>query len=131
MTALTQDRNTQRRDGDFINHGVAASTKVFSGGLGCVNASGYLVPGSVSITLKAVGKIEETVDNTIGANGALTAKVRKGVFKWANAGDITLAHLETNVYINDDQTVSSVSTGKSVAGKLIAVDSDGVWVATL
>ena len=130
MTALTTDRNTERRDGDLVIHGVAASTKLFAGGLGCVNASGYAVPGSVSTTLKAVGRIEEQIDNSSGGDGDLTVTIRKGVFKWANAGDITIAHLETNVYINDDQTVSSVSTGKSVAGKCIAVDSDGVWVET-
>lgn len=128
MTALTKDRNTERREGDLFVHGVAASTIIYAGSLVCVNASGYAVPGSVATTLKAVGRAEETVDNSAGAAAAKTVSVRKGTFKFANAGDITIAHLEANVYINDDQTVSSVSTGKSVAGKCVAVDSDGVWV---
>jgi len=126
--ALTKDRNTPCREGDLFVHGVAASTKIYAGSLVCVNASGYAVPGSVSTTLKAVGRAEETVDNSAGSNADKTVSVRKGTFKFANAGDITIAHIESSVYINDDQTVSSVSTSKSVAGKCVAVDSDGVWV---
>jgi len=128
MAALTQDRNTAQREGDIISQGVAASTKIYAGSLVCVNAAGYAVPGSVATTLKAVGRAEEMVDNSTGADGDLAIITRKGAFLFANAGDVTIAHLETNVYINDDQTVSSVSTGKSVAGKCIAVDSDGVWI---
>ncbi len=131
MAALTEDRNTPRRDGDCFNKGVAASATIFAGSLVCVNAAGYAVPGSVATTLKAIGKAEERVDNSGGADGDVSITVRKGVFQFANAGDVTLAHLEANVYINDDQTVSSVATGKSVAGKCVAIDSDGVWIQFL
>lgn len=128
MTALTADRATAYRDGDLVSYGVAASAKIFAGALVCVDANGYATPGAVSATLKAVGRAEEQIDNSAGANGDLSVTVRKGVFKWANAGDVTIAHLEATVYIDDDQTVSSVSTGKSAAGTCKAVDSDGVWV---
>ncbi len=128
MAALTKDRNTPSRENVLIPYGVAASTVIYAGSLFCINAAGYAVPGSVSTTLKAVGRAEETVDNSTGADGDLSVTGRKGCFKFANAGDITIAHLETDVYINDDQTVSSVSTGKSVAGKCIEVEADGVWV---
>lgn len=128
MTALNKDRNTPYRTGSDASYGIAASTVIFAGALVCVNAAGYAVPGSVSTTLKAVGRAQENIDNSGGADGDLTIPVRKGVFLYANAGDITIAHLETDVYINDDQTVSSVSTGKSVAGRCIEVASDGVWV---
>ncbi len=128
MGALVKDRNTPARNGDQFVYGVAGSTKIYAGSLVCVNASGFAVPGSVATTLKAVGRADEQVDNTAVTDGAKTIAVRKGVFNFANAGDVTIAHLETNIYINDDQTVSSVSTGKSVAGKCVAVDSDGVWI---
>lgn len=128
MAALTKDRNTTIREGERFSYGVAASTKIYAGSLVCVTATGYAVPGSVSATLKAVGRAEERVDNSAGADGAKTINVLRGTFKFANAGDVTIAHLQTNVYINDDQTVSSVSTGKSVAGLCVAVDSDGVWI---
>ncbi len=128
MAALTKDRNTPYRESVMFSHGVAASTKIFAGSLVCVNAAGYATPGAVSTTLKAVGRAEEQVDNSAGANGDVAVAVRKGTFKFANTGDVTIAHLETNVYINDDQTVSSVATGKSVAGVCKQVDADGVWV---
>jgi len=128
MAALTKDRNTALRENVLIPYSVAASTLIYAGALICINASGYAVPGSVSATLKAVGRAEDNIDNSAGADGELQVIARKGTFRFDNAGDITIAHLETNVYINDDQTVSSVSTGKSVAGKCIEVDADGVWV---
>lgn len=128
MPALTKDRNTAYRTGDDVSYGIAASTVIFAGALVCVNAAGYAVPGSVSTTLKAVGRAQENIDNSGGADGDLAIPVRKGFFLYANAGDVTIAHLETDVYINDDQTVSSVATGKSVAGRCIEVASDGVWV---
>lgn len=126
--ALAKDRNTASRSGVEFNYGVAATTKIYAGSLVCVNAAGYAVPGSVATTLKVVGRAEAQVDNTAGADAAKTINVRRGTFKFANAGDVTIAHLETSIYINDDQTVSSVATGKSVAGKCVAVDSDGVWI---
>lgn len=128
MAALTVDRNTPQRQGDLFVLGVAASTKIFAGSLVCLNAAGYAVPGSVSTTLKAAGRAEEQVDNGTGSANDKTVTVRKGTFKFANAGDVTIAHIETSVYINDDQTVSSVATGKSVAGKCVGLDSDGVWI---
>jgi len=128
MTALAKDRNTPSRAGDVIVHGIAASTLIYAGSIVCVNATGYAVPGSTSTALKAVGRAEEQVDNSAGANGDVTVEISKGIFNFANAGDVDITDLEANVYINDDQTVSSVSTGKSVAGKCVAVDSDGVWV---
>jgi hypothetical protein len=33
-------------------------------------------------------------------------------------------------YITDDQTVNKTATGKSAAGKLVKLDSDGAWVRT-
>jgi len=128
MAALTKDRNTAVRENVMIPYGVAAATIIYAGALVCINALGYAVPGSISTTLKSVGRAEETIDNSAGANGDETIVARKGTFKFANAGDITIAHLETDVYINDDQTVSSVSTSKTVAGKCIEVEADGVWV---
>jgi hypothetical protein len=128
MAALTKDRNTPVRQNVLFSYGVAAATTIFAGSLICINAAGFAVPGSVSATLKAVGRAEETVDNSSGSDADVNVPARKGTFKFANAGDITLAHLETDVYINDDQTVSSVSTSKSVAGKCVDIESDGVWV---
>lgn len=128
MAALTKDRNTAFRTGEDVSYGVAAAAVIYAGALICVNAAGYATPGIISATLKAVGMAKENIDNSAGADGDLNVPVHKGVFLFANAGDITIADLEADVYVTDDQTVSLDSTGKSIAGRCIDVDIDGVWV---
>ena len=133
MTALVADRNTPSRDNVEFSFGVAAATKVFAGSLVCLNASGFLTKGAVATTLKTVGVAQATVDNTAGANGALSATVRRGCHRFANssAGDlIAIADWGTTCYVVDDQTVAKTngSSTRSAAGIVRQVDSDGVWV---
>lgn len=131
--ALTEDRNTLMQDGELIPVPLAANAKVFAGGIAVANASGYGAPGSVATTHTYLGRFNEAVDNTGGANGAKSALVRRGkAFKWKNSsGDpVTQASLGKTVYIEDDETVSATDgTGtQSAAGKMILLESDGVWV---
>lgn len=132
MAALTTARNTPERAGDVIGYPVKASVKPIQGGIAVLNA-GYAAPGTATTGLIAVGRFEETVDNSAGSNGDLSALVKRGTFKFANssAGDlIAQADAGADCYIVDDQTVAktSATNTRSVAGKIIAVDSDGVWV---
>lgn len=130
MTALVQDRQTPKRDGEEFNRPVAAATKIFAGSLVALNASGFLVPGSVSTTLKVQGRAEEYVDNSAGGNGDATCKVRRGVFLYDNDGTVALADVTKTAYIVDDQTVADNdgSSARSAAGVIEDVDSDGVWI---
>jgi hypothetical protein len=132
--ALTQDRNTQHRDGEIINVPVAANAKIFAGAMVAANATGYATKGATATTLTYLGRAEEYVDNTGGADGAKTITVRRGkAFKWKNsAGDaVTQAELGKTCYIVDDETVSKSNAGgntQSAAGKVVGIDSDGIWV---
>jgi hypothetical protein len=132
MTALAAARSTVRWGGGgperLYELQMAASTTIFQGSLVCLNASGLLVPGSTATTLRALGRAEET--KVSGASGVTRCKVSTGVFKYANDGGdpVTAAARGAVCYITDDQTVSITSTGKSVAGVVVEVDSDGVWV---
>lgn len=133
MPALTADRNTPSRDNVDFSLPVAASTKLWAGSMACLNASGFLTKGAVSTTLKTVGVVQETVDNTLGANGAVSGKVRRGCWKFANssAGDlIAAADWGAQCFIVDDQTVAKTNGGstRSVAGIIRHVEADGVWV---
>ena len=131
MAPLTADRNTPYIDGDLLEQPVAASAVIHAGALVVANASGYVAPGSTATPLTALGRAEEAVDNTGGSNGDVKARIRRGkAFRFANDGAnaVTQAHLGKDCYIVDDQTVSSDNTGRSVAGKVLGVDSDGVWV---
>jgi hypothetical protein len=112
---------------------LAAATKVYQGGIAVVNAAGYGVPGSTSTTQTYIGRFEETVDNSGGSAGAKSAMVRrKKAFAWKNssADPVTQAGLFKDCYIVDDETVAATNgtNTRSKAGKVIAIDSNGVWV---
>lgn len=133
MAALTEARTTPKRDGKTFSRGVAATKKIFEGSLVCLSATGYATPGAVATTLIADGLALKTVDNTAGADGALTVEVERGTFRFANsaAGDaITRAEIGDDCYIVDDQTVAKTNGGatRSIAGKIADVDAIGVWV---
>ena len=133
MTALTQDRNTLRRDGKQLEPPVAANTKIYGGSIVAIAASGYAVPGSTATTRKSAGVAECRADNTGGAAGDIRVRVRKGPHVFANSAStdaIALADIGSDCYIVDDQTVAktSGSSTRSVAGKIFDVDANGVWV---
>lgn len=130
---LTASRHTPYKDGELLPFAVAAGAKIYGGGLTALNANGYAVRGSVSTTLTYLGRAEETVDNTAGANGDKTVLVRrKKAFKFLNSATdpVGQADLGKVVYIVDDQTVAKTDgTGtRSPAGKLLGIDTDGVWI---
>jgi hypothetical protein len=120
------------RAGEFLVLPVAANAKIHAGALVAVNASGYAAPGSTATGLRSAGRAEEQVDNSGGADGAKNVTVRRGVFKFKNSGadPVGTAHVLGDCYIVDDETVAATDgTGtRSKAGKVLAVDTDGVWV---
>lgn len=133
MAALAKDRNTPKRDGDIISAPVAATKKIYAGGIACLNSSGYAVPASTATGLRPVGRAIEQIDNSSGGDGDLSVKIERGCFRWANsagADEITAAEIGSVVYLVDDQTVAKTSaTGtRSRAGFVVDVDSEGVWL---
>jgi hypothetical protein len=131
--SLTADRNTPLMDTSTLGVPVAAGAHIFAGAMVCANATGFATPGATATTLTYLGRAEASVDNTGGADGAQTVIVRRHKsFKWVNsAGDlVTQASLGLPVYIVDDQTVAKTNGGntRSVAGKMVGLDADGVWV---
>ncbi|MBC7859189.1 MAG: hypothetical protein H7Z39_10520 [Burkholderiaceae bacterium] len=130
---LSADRNTPYVDGCRVAVPVAAGVCIYGGAMVAANATGFATPGATAATLTYLGRADEQVDNTTGADGAKSVMVRrKKAFKWANSGadPVTQASLGLVCYIVDDQTVAKTSGGatRSVAGKVIGLDVDGVWV---
>jgi hypothetical protein len=131
--ALTADRNTPLKDGELIPVPMAANAKIFAGALVAANATGYATPGAVATTLTYLGRAEEFMDNTGGADGAKSVLVRRNkAFKFKNSGAdaVTQAELGKVCYIVDDETVAKTNgTGtRSAAGTVVGLDTDGVWV---
>lgn len=131
--ALTQDRNTIRRDGIELSLPVAASKKIYAGSLVAKDSSGNATPGAAATTLLGLGRAEEYVDNSAGQAGDKTVKIMRGVFQFNNSADadaITSADIGKQCYIVDDQTVAKTDGGstRSIAGRIFDVDADGVWV---
>ena len=134
--ALSKERLTPRLGCDpivtMLSLPVKANTKIYAGSLVVVDA-GYAAPGRTAVGLIAIGRAEETVDNTGGAAGDKRVNVRRGAFKYKNsaAGDaIAQADALKDVYIVDDETVAKTDGAgtRSVAGKVLLVEADGVTV---
>lgn len=133
MTSINKERGIARWSADIVTVPLAAGSKVFYGTLVAVNAAGLGVPGMASPDLTYVGAAEATVDNTDGADGTQSVKVRRSwphAMKWVNDGSINQAHFMKTAYIVDNCSVGAtdgVGT-RSAAGTIVGVESDGVWV---
>ena len=127
--ALTHDRSTPEREGKLLVLPMAASTAIYAGALVAVNGDGYAVPGSTATGLTAAGRAEEYKTNGTTA-GTETVAVRRGVFKFANLEADPVTKPLATCYIADDQTVAATSgtNTRSAAGKVLAIETDGVWV---
>lgn len=131
--ALTQDRNTARAEGELKSLGVAASQLIYGGAIVARNALGYAVAGVAALGLVGVGRADEQVDNSAGAAGDETIRVRPGTYRYANSSstdEITIAEIGKPCFIVDDQTVAKTSNSgaRSAAGIIVDVDALGVWV---
>ena len=106
MTALAQDIAIEYTDGTELAFPVINADILYGGGLICVNAAGYALPGSDTAGLIFQGIATERVDNSLGAVGdkKVTLK-RRGLFKMLFGTAISQANIGDNVFVVDDQTV--------------------------
>lgn len=129
--ALTQPRNTLARHSGRWTYPLAAGVKIYQGGMVALKA-GYAIPGKTEAGLVALGRAEETVDNTNGAAGDVSVPAERGTFYYANAAadPVTQADVGKQAYIVDDETVAKTSDTdkRSPAGTVRAVDAGGVWI---
>jgi len=131
--ALTQDRETLRRDGRAFMLPVAADTRIFAGAIVGVTSTGHAVPAGTNDVVGIVGVAQEQADNRNDHEGARFISVSRGTFAFKQSGTaITRAHVGKAVTAIDDETVSLIDPNANapqiVAGIVRDVDSDGVWV---
>ena len=104
MAALTKDRATPYREGVEVAYPVAAAVKIYAGSLVCANAGGFAAPGADTSGYRLAGVALEQVDNTGGADGAKSVRVRRhGIFEF-EAASITQAMVGDPMYAVDDHT---------------------------
>jgi hypothetical protein len=130
MAALIQERNTPERSGQVVCDPVAAGVKIYAGALVVLDASGNAKPAITATGLKGRGRAKETVDNSTGAAGDVFVTVERGVFAFANDGNVTRTHIGGSAYAVDDQTVAPTDgTGtRSAVGIIRDLTAEGVWV---
>lgn len=130
--ATTVARDTKSRPGELANYPMAAATTIPLGALVALDASGNAVNASDTAALRVVGRAEQTVNNASGSAGDLTINVARGVFLWGNSATqaVTAAYKDKYVYVEDNQTVAISTTNFIIAGKVIEVATEGVWVDT-
>ncbi len=118
----------EKLDNRNIELPVAADTKLRELTIAAVNANGYAVAGSKATGLKVAGCVQRYTDNSGGEAGGMTVPVRRGTFVWNKSGTIARTDILKLCYIAGVDSVTLDSTGASVAGRILAVDDDGVTV---
>lgn len=133
MAALSGPRNTTPMGGQAtftLTVPLKANAKIWQGAMVAIdNTTGYGVVPTVATTLISTGVAKTSVDNTGGSSGALAVDVvceEAFLFDCAGQAQTCLGRL---MYFVDDHTVTSTSTGASVAGVCIGfVSATQVWV---
>lgn len=117
--------------GDAFLMTVTSGATIYAGAA-VVMIDGYntVSPATAAANLRSAG-IAQSAPFVDPASGLTKVWCEQGVFKLKNNGSNTLtgAHEGSNCYFEDDETVSSNSSSRSVAGKVVRVDSSSVvWV---
>ncbi len=133
MALTADDATIVAKDSPYLlrqDFPVEAAAVIFQGAIVVINSDGFAEPATTATTLKTIGRCRVGADNTGGGNGDITVAVDAGIFgPYVNDDAIAQADTATLVYLVDDNTVSNDNTGKSVAGTVFEVTSDGVFVA--
>lgn len=114
--------DAQERDNRELSFDLKSGEAVFSGEIGCIDATGEVVAAKTATNLTALGRIENVGEEQI--------IIRKGCFRYNNSSTDALSKADVgkDCYISDSTTVCKTATGKSKAGKVALVEDGGVWV---
>lgn len=127
MTALSDNFEAKRQDGEMIDVKVKSSTTIYKGALVVDLGTGYASPGSNAGSYTFLGVAVEKADNSSGSDGDISVRVNKtGVYQipkpTAVQTDIGVA-----MYVRDDNTVDTTSTNSILAGYCVdIVDSSNI-----
>ena len=124
MADITERKaSTDRQDGEVLSF-LQGAESIFEGALVAINAAGYAVNAGDDANAVIVGVADETVDNSGGAAGDLSIKVRRsGVFTFVAAWSAAQADVNTLVYAVDNQSVdlAATTTNDVLVGRVVEV----------
>lgn len=92
-----------------------------------LNADGYAVEATKEENLRVAGVSVQSLENR-NEDGEEKIKVKRGAFIFNNAGDIMETDILKDCYIKNSVTVTLDDKDSSRAGKILAVDGDGITV---
>lgn len=144
MAALTAERSVSRKGAEQtaavprITVALKAGQKAFKGGIVAINTAngyGYSGAGLQATTMVVVGIATKTVDNTSGADGALSVDCERGLFPCQILGADTFGQAKNGqtVFLEDDQTVRATNgtSTRSNAGTFWGLDENGLALVEL
>ena len=132
MTALTKNYNRPSKGTPkMMSFPVAASTRIYQGGLVIINSSGYAIPAAASASNKGcAGVAAKEANNSSGSAGDIRVEVMSdAVFLFAGT-TLTQASIGSVVYAEDDNQIDDASgTNEAIAGVLVEyVGASEAWI---
>lgn len=127
MTALSDNFEAKRQDGEMVNTKVLASAIIYKGALVVDLGTGYASAGSNAEAYVFLGVAAEKGDNSSGIDGAVSVRVNKtGVYQIPKPTAVQ-TDIGQAMYIRDDNTVDTSSTNSILAGYCVdIVDSSTI-----
>lgn len=109
----------------------ADNEKIPLGAIVSNDATGYAQNATATANLVCLGICAEECDNSAGAQGDLDVKVLTGLFWVPNSvtNAVTQAHMDEVCYVENNNAVSSSSSGTHVAGYVRGLSGSNVLVA--
>lgn len=110
-------------DGHLTTVGVAATKTVTENKMVCLDADGYLVDAGDATAVSFWGISLDTVDNTTGGDGDLTARVsRWGIFALTGAG-LAATDVGKEVWVGADSVTVTTTPGNIYVGIIDSIAS--------
>lgn len=118
----------ERTGNALINLPVKAGAVLRECTMAAINADGYAETATATAGLRIAGCVQRFCDNNGGDDGAQTVGVKRGTSVWDNDGTIEVTDILKKCYVKDGTTVTITADGSSMAGIILAVETDGVTV---
>jgi hypothetical protein len=127
MAAQTSERRIREERWSYQTFTLGTNKTAYKGAIAVFDQSaGVVIPAEEQTDLAPIGVFDETVTTTGSTKPVVVKLFREVVVRWfKNDGTnpVTVNDLGKNVYMVDDQTVSILSTGRSVLGQAWAVSA--------